>query len=115
MLFIDPKQRWFSSKVEVAAFIEPKGHPAVEMAHIMAKTLKRNALVPLPVDLSLPIEDNPVLRDLRDNMSYVELVKLPEVFIQHPSVKVTEEANEMVIEDAITGDFIAKKIMYDGA
>lgn len=115
VLFIDPKQRWFSSKVEVAAFIEPKGHPAVEMAHIMAKTLKRNALVPLPVDLSLPIEDNPVLRDLRDNMSYVELVKLPEVFIQHPSVKVTEEANEMVIEDAITGDFIAKKIMYDGA
>ena len=115
VLFIDPKQRWFSSKVEVAAFIEPKGHPAVEIAHIMAMTLKRNELVPLPVDLRRPIEDDPVLRDLRDNMSCVELVKLPEVFIQHPSVKVTERANEMVIEDAITGDFIAKKIMYDGA
>ena len=114
VLFIDPKQRWFSSKVEVAAFIEPKGHPAIELAHIMAMTLKRNELVPLPVDLRLPIIDNPVLRDLRDNMSYVELVKLPEVFIQHPSVRVKEEANEMVIEDAITGDFIAKKIMYDG-
>ena len=115
VLFIDPKQRWFSSKVEVAAFIEPKGHPAIEMAHIMAMTLKRNSLLSSPVDLRLPPQDNPVLRDVRDNMIYVDLVKLPEVFIQHPSVRVTEEANEMVIEDAITGDFIAKKIMYDGA
>lgn len=110
VLFIDPKQRWFSSKVEVAAFIEPNGHPAVELAHIMAMTLRRNALGPLPVD-----EDNPMLNDLKQNKLGVELVKLPEVFIQHPSVKVKEEANEMVIEDAITGDFIAKKIMYDGA
>jgi len=115
VLFIDPKQRWFSSKVEVAAYIEPNGHPAVELAHIMAMTLRRNALGPLPVDLTPPNEDNPVLNELRRNSLAVELVKLPEVFIQHPSVKVKEEANEMVIEDAITGDFIAKKIMYDGA
>ena len=82
----------------------------IELAHIMAMTLRRNALGPLPVD-----EDNPMLNDLKQNKLGVELVKLPEVFIQHPSVKVKEEANEMVIEDAITGDFIAKKIMYDGA
>ena len=116
VLFIDPKQRWFSSKVEVAAFIEPKGHPAVEMAYVMGMTLKRNRLQHMAVDLRQQrLEDNPVLREIVSNMSYVELVKLPDVFIEHPCVRVTESANELVIEDAITGDFIAKKIMYDGA
>ena len=43
----------------------------------------------------------------------VEMVKLPEVFLEHPHVRVKEDDNVMTITDLDTGDFIAKKIIYD--
>ena len=35
------------------------------------------------------------------------------MFPQHPVVKVVENANEMVISDYYTDEFIAKKIFYN--
>ena len=43
----------------------------------------------------------------------VEMVKLPGIFLEHPSVRVKEENNEMTITDVDTAEFIAKKIIYD--
>merc|ERR1712062_502073 len=44
---------------------------------------------------------------------YVDMVQLPGIFLQHPSVLVEESENEMVISDLFTKEFIAKKIIYD--
>ena len=44
---------------------------------------------------------------------YVDMVQLPGIFLQHPSVIVEESENEMVISDYYTKEFIAKKIIYD--
>ena len=44
---------------------------------------------------------------------YVDMVQLPGIFLQHPSVRVEESENEMVISDYYTREFIAKKIIYD--
>merc|ERR1719430_865409 len=44
---------------------------------------------------------------------YVDMVQLPGIFLQHPSVLVEESENEMVISDYFTKEFIAKKIIYD--
>ena len=60
----------------------------------------------------------------------IEMVQLPDIFLDHPTVSVTvscallnflyanhaflqESDNEMVISDVDTGEFIAKKIIYD--
>ena len=65
----------------------------------------------------------------------IEMVQLPDIFLEHPTVSVTvsvhctlhsvllikctsdsffqESDNEMVISDVDTGEFIAKKIIYD--
>jgi len=45
--------------------------------------------------------------------SFVEIVHLPDVFMEHPVVKVEDKDNEMVIKDVFTDEFIAKKIIYD--
>lgn len=68
------------------------------------------------------------------NGGMIEMVQLPDIFLGHPTVRVTvnyslenktfilsynelhlsqEADNEMVISDIVTGDFIAKKIIYD--
>ena len=44
---------------------------------------------------------------------FVDMVQLPGIFLQHPSVIVEESENEMVISDYFTKEFIAKKIIYD--
>ena len=44
---------------------------------------------------------------------FVDMVRLPGIFLQHPSVLVEESENEMVISDYFTEEFIAKKIIYD--
>lgn len=44
---------------------------------------------------------------------YVDMVQLPDIFLRHPCVNVRETANEMVITDVDTEEFIAKKIMYE--
>ena len=63
------------------------------------------------------------------NGGMIEMVQLPDIFLGHPTVRVTvtvmslsllcltiifqESDNEMVISDVDTGEFIAKKIIYD--
>jgi len=47
------------------------------------------------------------------NGGMIEMVQLPDIFLGHPTVRVTESDNEMVISDVETGEFIAKKIIYD--
>ena len=65
------------------------------------------------------------------NGGIIEMVQLPDIFLEHPTVSVTvsftflwkfcffisimfqESDNEMVISDVDTGEFIAKKIIYD--
>ena len=64
------------------------------------------------------------------NGGMIEMVQLPDIFLEHPTVSVTvssallnflyanhaflqESDNEMVISDVDTGEFIAKKIIYD--
>lgn len=47
------------------------------------------------------------------NGGIIEMVQLPDIFLDHPTVSVTESDNEMVISDVDTGEFIAKKIIYD--
>jgi len=47
------------------------------------------------------------------NGGIIEMVQLPDIFLEHPTVSVTESDNEMVISDVETGEFIAKKIIYD--
>ena len=43
----------------------------------------------------------------------VDMVKLPDVFLEHPNVRVREINNEMTIRDSITDQFIARKIIYN--
>jgi hypothetical protein len=117
VLFIDAHETWFSSKVEAAAFLEPKGHPAIELAQLVTMTMERARLLsspPVSVSLRRGSAEGSVLTTIMSQTSYVEMVKLPDVFLVHPCVRVTETANEMVIEDVDTGEFIAKKIMFDG-
>eukprot|EP00092_Neocalanus_flemingeri_P039325 GFUD01042815.1.p1 GENE.GFUD01042815.1~~GFUD01042815.1.p1 ORF type:complete len:461 (+),score=141.27 GFUD01042815.1:89-1471(+) len=47
------------------------------------------------------------------NGGIMELVQLPEIFLEHPTVSVTESANKMVISDVDTGEFIAMKMIWD--
>jgi len=47
------------------------------------------------------------------NGGIIDMVMLPEIFLEHPVVSVKESDNEMIISDVHTGEFIAKKIIYD--
>ena len=55
---------------------------------------------------------HPILKRTVDQC-LVEMVHLPDIFLEHPVVKVVESDNEMVISDLYTNEFIAKKIFYD--
>jgi hypothetical protein len=128
----------FTDKVSVARFLEGAGHPAVEIEELLHNFpgIARVA----PKDTRNPAENggNPgqagpgkavcsiVLTEWSvDDVGanpllgktvvpcYVDMVQLPDVFLRHPSVRVRESDNEMVIRDSITDEFIAKKIIYD--
>jgi hypothetical protein len=47
------------------------------------------------------------------NGGLIDMVQLPDIFLAHPTVRVQESDNEMIISDVETGEFIAKKIIYD--
>ena len=43
---------------------------------------------------------------------FVDMIKLPEIFLEHPHVRVYETNNEMTIR-TMKDEFIARKIIYD--
>jgi len=47
------------------------------------------------------------------NGGIIDMVQLPDIFLEHPTVRVQESDNEMIISDVDSGEFIAKKIIYD--
>jgi len=47
------------------------------------------------------------------NGGKIDLVQLPDIFLEHPTVIVEEDDNEMIIKDVYTEEFIAKKIIYE--
>ena len=126
-LYIAPENPCFDSKVEVANYIEPKGHPALELEQLMSMSVLREkspflilarekrAQSMLTIKLKDCVEDyanHPILGKAVIPC-YVDMVKLPDIFLEHPNVYVRENANEMVITDVNTEEFIAKKIMYE--
>jgi hypothetical protein len=115
LVFSSPKEVNYSSKLEVAELLEPRGHPAVELEHLVHRIAQRRTAFSLFVDVrSIPDETllHPVLgRALVP--TYVDMTHLPEVFLQHECVRVIDNGNETIFTDAATGDFIAKKIMCD--
>ena len=117
----------FKDKVSVAQFLEGMGHPALEIeqllfnypniARVAPKDEQEEEKSDRDNDSPAVGEDNAIrLDDLvakTVTSCYVDMVKLPDIFLKHPCVRVKESNNEMLIRDADTGMFIAKKIIYE--
>ena len=117
----------FKDKVSVAQFLEGMGHPALEIeqllfnypniARVAPKDGQEEEKSDRDNDSPAVSEDNAIrLDDLVAKTvtpCYVDMVKLPDIFLKHPCVRVKESNNEMLIRDADTGMFIAKKIIYE--
>jgi len=117
----------FKDKVSVAQFLEGMGHPALEIeqllfnypniARVAPKDGQEEEKSDRDNDSPAVGEDNAIrLDDLVAKTvtpCYVDMVKLPDIFLKHPCVRVKESNNEMLIRDADTGMFIAKKIIYE--
>ena len=117
----------FKDKVSVAQFLEGMGHPALEIeqllfnypniARVAPKDGQEEEKRDRDNDSPAVGEDNAIrLDDLVAKTvtpCYVDMVKLPDIFLKHPCVRVKESNNEMLIRDADTGMFIAKKIIYE--
>ena len=130
----------FTNKVNVAQFLEGMGHPALEIEQLLHNFPSICKI--LPKDNSYNDEDDdedisevfytinlattspeevekiPILNKCVVPSCYVDMVPLPEVFLEHPFVKVHESKNdaghlELTIRDSITDEFIARKIIYD--
>ncbi len=123
----------------VARFVEGMGHPAVEIEQILHNFPNLRDCLPKDPDNQFADNDNDDSNHSDDNMvttivltewsvedvgqdpvlaktvipCYCDMVKLPDVFLEHPVVRVRDSESEMVITDFYTGDFIAKKIIYD--
>jgi len=89
------------------------GLPHHEVDWVRARNFKRKGMsINL---LEWCVDDakrHPILNRTVDK-AVVEMVHLPDVFLQHPVVKVVESDNEMVISDFYTDEFIAKKIFFN--
>ena len=114
--------------MSVAQFLEGMGHPALEIeqllfnypkiARVAPKDKQEEEPEPESSDCdysqlssqSLKIDD---LIAKTVTPCYVDMVKLPDIFLKHPCVRVKESNNEMLIRDSITDAFIAKKIIYE--
>ena len=130
----------FTNKVNVAQFLEGMGHPALEIEQLLhnfpsiCKVLPKDntynddddeeniSEVYYTINLATTSLDEvakiPILSKCVVPSCYVDMVKLPEVFLEHPSVIVHESKNEdgdleETIRDSITNEFIARKIIYD--
>ena len=118
----------FKDKVSVAQFLEGMGHPALEIEQLLSNYPKIARVAPrddrnkedsetvCTIALSEwsveEVSKNPVLAKTV-TPCFVDMVKLPEIFLKHPHVRVSESNNEMTIRDSISDAFIAKKIIYD--
>ena len=121
----------FQDKVSVARFLEGMGHPALEIEQLLSnypniarvapkdnQDKKENSVDKETGTGNDAEDEQPAIR-LDDLVlktvtpCYVDMVKLPEIFLKHPCVRVKESNNEMMIRDAITDMFIAKKIIYE--
>lgn len=130
-LFIspEPEEDCFNTKIDVANYLEPKGHPALEVGQIvsilvgaMPRSQEANETTPLPRGRCSEVITINLKQSSPDELpnhaalgksfmkSFVDLVQLPNIFLTHPSVRVTENSKEMVISDIFTGEFIAKKV-----
>ena len=59
------------------------------------------------------VEKIPILSKCVKQSCYVDIVKIPELFLKHRHVTMIEKDNEMTMYDTITKEFIARKIIYD--
>ena len=120
-LYVSPEDDCFGSKLESANHLESKGHPAVELETLMRVVARRGWLDRWRDTITVRLDRVAAADLLKDKKLakavlpvQVEVVKLPEVFLTHPTVRVEEtQANETVITDVRTGDFIAQKITYE--
>lgn len=136
-LYVSPEEKdiVFSSKVEVACYLESKGHPAVELEQLISLAAAKrwhSSTAPAAAATTVPTDPEPpavlTINLTRCNAEdilghpllgktvipcYVDMVMLPDIFLEHPTVAVRENDNEMVITDVLTNEFIAKKIMYE--
>ena len=129
----------FKDKVSVARFLEGMGHPALEVEQLLFNYPKIASVAPRDQSPESEDEDDTGGNRGRSQVlctialsewsvedvsktdllaktvlpCYVDSIQLPEIFLKHPSVRVSESDNEMIIRDAFTDAFIAKKIIYD--
>ncbi|TRY62839.1 hypothetical protein TCAL_14314 [Tigriopus californicus] len=130
-LFIspEPEEECFNTKMDVANYLEPKGHPALEVGQIMSilvgtipRSQENQTVASSPRGTRSDVITINLKQSSHDELpnhaalgksflkSFVDLVQLPNIFLTHPSVRVTENSKEMVISDIFTGEFIAKKV-----
>ena len=116
----------FKDKVSVAQFLEGMGHPALEIEQLLFNYPNIARVAPKDGQEEEDKSDSPAAAVGEENVirlddlvaktvtpCYVDMVKLPDIFLKHPCVRVKESNNEMLIRDADTGMFIAKKIIYE--
>ena len=120
------KEFRFKDKVSVAQFLEGMGHPALEIEQLLSNYPNIARVAPKDGQEEEDKSDSPAAAVGEENVirlddlvaktvtpCYVDMVKLPDIFLKHPCVRVKESNNEMLIRDADTGMFIAKKIIYE--
>ena len=127
----------FNDKVSVAEFLEGMGHPALEVEQLLLNLPRiahaiprRQASDAYGEEVNEDSINNAYATILLSQCSvaevgknpqlaktvvpcFIDMVKLPDIFLEHPSVRVEEQDQVMTIRDAITNSFIAKKIIYD--
>ena len=126
------KEHKFNDKVSVAEFLEGMGHPALEVEQLLLNLPRITHAVPrrqqyegedessnttyATVILSQSsVEEVGNDPQLAKTVApcYIDLVKLPDIFLKYKTVSVEEQDQVMTIRDALTNAFIAKKIIYD--
>ena len=124
----------FTNKVSVAQFLEGMGHPALEIEQLLHNFPTLSKVLPkdrsryeddnddisevfYTIDLAATskeeVEKIPILSKCVKQSCYVDIVKIPELFLKHRHVTMIERDNEMTMYDTITKEFIARKIIYD--
>ena len=126
------KEHKFNDKVSVAEFLEGMGHPALEVEQLLLNLPRIAHAVPRRQQYegedessnttyaTIILSQSSVEEVGKDPQlaktvapCYIDLVKLPDIFLKYKTVSVEEQDQVMTIRDALTNAFIAKKIIYD--